>query len=225
MMKIPAFLKGLPVTVYLVAGAVGVFAGALAINNAQQRAIGALDATMRDSQRASASTARILRERNKALDGKVAEFTARLATHATAKRATDAQTAQLRTARDSLAHVVADSLATIDALRDRAAQMIAASDAAEVARAKERAAAASALEQAQRTLIFAVDSVRTSAAEALAAAIHRAETAERAVKVRSTGLRARLLARCGLIGGYGGVLSGGAAHAGPAVTLGCRLVP
>lgn len=226
-MKLPslAALRQVPVVVYLVVGGVALASGWLAIDRAFQRQQGRFDEQMKTVRAASDSSVKVLTDRNATLDSLVAISDAAAARNQAAKHASDVQAGHLKTARDSLAQVVADSLATIEELRARAARMIAASDATEAARKVERQTADSAAREAKRSLIFAVDSVRAAAGTALDAMRHRAELAERLTKVRSTGLRAALLSRCGVIGGVGGVQSGGRLYAGPAVTVGCRLLP
>lgn len=224
MTRLLAFLKGVPVTVYLVLSAIAVAGGWLALNNAHQREVGALKATMQAKQAASDSAAKVLIQRNAQLDSLVSRFTVKVAQVTAAKASTDAATTKLKSARDSLAQAVADSLATIQELRDRGARLIAASDSAEKAHAVERAKADAALMAAKQATAFAVDSVKQASLGALNAAIARAVSAERLAKVQ-TGLRARLVSRCGVIAGVGGVWAGGSVKAGPAVTVGCKLFP
>lgn len=223
-MNVKAMFRQVPTMAYLVVGLVAAGASWLALNNAHQREVGALAGKLKATQDASDSTAKALRKTITSLDGKVAEFRGRLAQYAVRQVRTDTATARLRTARDSLAQTVADSLATIQQLRDRATRLIAASDSAEDAHRRERLSADSALASAKRATSFAVDSVKKASLGALNAAIQRAVTAERLLHVK-TGWRARVLARCGATGGYGWVQAGSGIRAGPALILGCRGVP
>lgn len=219
--QIIAFLKGLPTTASLVVGLVAAGAGWLALDRAHQREIGKLEAEQKVERAAADSVVAALARRNAALDALVATATATAAKYQAGKHASDVQAGKLKTARDSLAQAVADSLATLEQLRARGARLIAASDSAEKAHAEERVRADVALASARRAMTFAVDSVRAAGQTALEAMRRRAEAAERVQKVA----RAGLFSRCGVIGGYGGVLAGGEVLAGPAVTVGCKVFP
>jgi len=221
MTRLLALLRRLPLVVYLVAGAVVLAGGWLALNNAHQRELGALEATQKVKQAAADSAVQALARRNQRLDSMVRDAAAVAARAQAAKHASDVQSAKLQTARDSLAQAIADSLATIEQLRARAERMIAASDSAEQAHALERVRADSSLKATKRALTFAVDSVRAAGQHALDRMRERAEAAEKLQAVA----RAGWLSRCGVIGGYGGVLAGGAVKTGPTVSLGCRLFP
>lgn len=223
--RLLALLKQLPITAYLVIAGFAAAGGWLALNNAHQRQLGALAVQLKTVRAAADSATAVLTRRNLELDGMVAAADLKAARNQAAKHASDVQAAHLKTARDSLAQAVADSLATLEQLRARAARMIAASDAAELAHAVERLTADSALKASRRALTFAVDSVRAAGKTALDAMRTRAETAERAGVGRAKGWRAALLGRCGVIVGVGGVRSGNQVYAGPAVTLGCRAFP
>jgi hypothetical protein len=221
MTRILAYLKAVPLTVYLVVGCVAAGAGWLALDRAHQREIGRLEVEQKAKQAAADSAVAVLAWRNAALDGLVATATATAAKYQAGKHASDVQAGKLKTARDSLAQAVADSLATIESLRERATRMIAASDSAEKAHATERQQADVALKDAKRAMTFAVDSVRSAGKDALDRMRARAEAAERVQKVA----RAGLFSRCGVIGGYGGVLAGGEVLAGPTVAVGCKVFP
>ncbi|MDP1859700.1 MAG: hypothetical protein Q8K82_13575 [Gemmatimonadaceae bacterium] len=221
MTRLLAFLNGLPLTVYLVVGLIVGGSGWLALDRAHQRKVGRIEAEQQVKQAASDSAVKALSRRNAALDALVATATATAAKYQAGKHASDVQAGKLKTARDSLAQAVADSLATIEQLRARGARMIAASDSAEKAHAEERVRADVALASARRAMTFAVDSVRAAGATALDAMRQRAEATERVQKVA----RAGLFSRCGVVGGYGGVLAGGKVLAGPAVTVGCKVFP
>ncbi len=225
LLKVWSLAKNVPAVVYIVIAVVGTTMGLFQLNNAYQRAQGALTEQLKRVKFVSDSTAKALTVKNAGLDSLVTVFAAKVASNQAAKHASDVQAFHLKTARDSLAQAITDSLATIGELRARASRMVAASDSAEAAHLKERQTADSALNAARTATIFAVDSVRATAAAALAAAIGRANAAERITQSRTTGLRAALLARCGFGGGSGVVWSGGRALAGPTVTLGCRVLP
>lgn len=223
--QLSQFFRQLPVTVYLVVGAVAAAGGWLAINNAHQRELGALEVTQHAKLAAADSALKVLTRKNEGLDSLVATFSAAAAKYQAGKHASDVQAGKLRSARDSLAEAIADSLATIETLRARATRLIIASDSAEIAHGKERQSADSALKAAKRSLTFAVDSVRAASQTALDRMRERAETAERVTKARATGWRAALLGRCGLNVGGGVVTSGGRGYAGAGATLGCKVFP
>jgi chromosome segregation ATPase len=223
--QLAAFFRGLPLTVYLVVGVVAAAGGWLAINNAYQRQQGAFEEKLKVVRAASDSSMSILTKRNHALDALVADAVATAARYQASKHAADVQASKLKTARDSLAQAVADSLATIEDLRGKAARMIAASDLTEAARAVERVRADSTLKAQKKALTFSVDSVRAAGKDALDKMRTRAETAERAGVTVSKGWRAVLLGRCGVIAGVGGVRSGNQLYAGPGVMAGCKVFP
>ncbi len=216
-----AFLKGLPATVYLVVGLLGAGAGWLALDRAHQQEIGTLKATQKARQAAADTALKVLARRNAALDAQVAQATADAAKYQAGKHASDVQAGKLKTARDSLAQAVADSLATIEQLRARAARMIAASDSAERSHAEERARADVALASARRAMTFAVDSVRKAGQTALDKMRERAEAAERLQTVT----RPRWWSRCGAGVGGGVVWDGQTVHAGPGVSVACKVFP
>lgn len=100
-----------------------------------------------------------------------------------AKVVDDTVHAHLASARDSLAAVLADSQATIAALRAGAARMIQASDSTVAAQRIERQTADSALHAATRAYTFAIDSVRHVSTAAVDAAVKRAIDAEQQAKI------------------------------------------
>lgn len=100
-----------------------------------------------------------------------------------AKVTDDTVAAHLASARDSLAKLIADSLATMAELRASGLRLIAASDSAERAHKIERQSADSALAAAKRTYTFAIDSVGKAANRAIQSAVKRATDAEGETKL------------------------------------------
>lgn len=230
MVKLLAFLKGLPLSMYFAAGVVTVLLTALAINNAHQRQLGA-EKILRHSADSIAQVA--VKQAQLALA--VAEQSVRDATalriKAAAEAARDAAT-QARTdaairatanERDAARRLLEDSLATVAQLRTTVGRLVTASVADSVAYAGERMQAART--KASLLAVIVGDSLAIRDGQtAIRAAIARAVAAENVAKPGKAP-RGGLLGRCGAIAGYGGVWAGGTVKAGPALTLGCKLFP
>lgn len=234
MTKILAFVTGLPMVVYLVFGGVLLAGGWLAVHDYGQRRAGAervlrvqaeaaLDTATRksDSTIAAAATAlhAAVTARERALAQAARDRAVQVATDSVARLAA--------AERDAARRLLEDSLATVSQLRGQVTRLVVSGQTETAAHGVERT-------QLQRTIVdlrVALDTSHVALGKqtgAIAAAIGRAEAAEKLAKLakaRSKRALASLLARCGANAGYGSVLAGSRFYAGPALTAGCRVFP
>lgn len=230
MTKLLAFLKGLPVTIYLVAGIITALITALAINNAHQRELGAerilrqrADSIARVALHLSDSTILVAERAARDAAALRAKVIAEAAKDAKVQARTDSAIRATASERDAARRLLEDSLATVAQLRTTVGRLVTASVADSAAYAAERMQAAK-TKVALLGVIASDTAALLKAQDAIAAALHRATTAEALGKLGKPP-RGGLLGRCGAIAGYGGVVAGGAVKTGPALTLGCKLWP
>ena len=141
------------------------------------------DSTHKADSLASLKAADSLATANKKLGSLVVTAQGKAKAFEAAKVTSDTIATHLASARDSLAKLIGDSLATMAELRASGRRLIAVIDSSEFAHTKERQSADSALQAAKTAYTFAVDSVGKAANRAIQAAVKRATDAEGETKI------------------------------------------